>query len=295
MSTPSKPLAYGIVRGEPIADYHATDCVGHSKLEEFRDKDRGPARYYGKNIAKTIPREEPTAAMDTGNCVDALVLEKRTIFAELPETYRDEKGVEKKFTMASNACKATAAAIVAAGLIPLKSEEAAAVREMNAAVFANPTLAELFSIGEPQVTMRRNLGVFSVQVRPDWWSPNRPEGACMVDLKTAEDMSQFLKNRRAFGYDRQAALYREVARLVLADAAGTNIDEIPAPAWFFAVVFKTPPIQAVCFQISDEDMAAATDEVVDDLRMIKRAYETEEWPGVPAGVVTLPKLWRSRE
>jgi len=291
MST--QPQAYGIIRGEPIAQYHATDCVGHSKLETFRDKDRGPARYHGLHIAKTIERGEPTKAMDLGNCTDALVLEKRTIFAPLPPTYRDDKGVEKKFTMASNACKAVAASIEARGLIPLSMDDAAKVHQMNAAVFANPTLAELFSQGEPQVTMRRNLGVFSAQVRPDWWSPNRPAGACMVDLKTAEDMSTFLSNRRAFGYDRQAALYREVARLVLADAAGVSVDEIAAPAWFFAVVFKDDPIQAVCFQISDEDMALATDEVVDDLRMIKRAYETGEWPGVPAGVVTLPKLWRS--
>lgn len=290
---PVPPSIYGIVRGEPIAQYHATPCVGHSKLETFRDKDRGPARYHGLYLAKTIVRDEPTDAMAIGNCVDALVLEKRTIFAELPATYRDEKGVEKKFTMASNACKATAAAIEAAGLIPLKADEAATVRAMRDAVFANPTLAELFSEGEAQVTMRRNLGAFSVQVRPDWWSPNRAAGAAMVDLKSAEDMAQFLKNRRAFGYDRQAALYREVARLVMADAAGVAVDEIPAPQWFFAVVFKDAPIQAACFQISDEDIAAATDEVVDDLRMIKRAYETGEWPGVPAGVTTLPKLWRA--
>ena len=289
----STPLNYGIVRGEPIAQYHASPCVGHSKLETFRDKDRGPARYHGLHIAKTIERSEPTAAMDLGNCVDALVLEKRTIFMELPQTYQNEKGETKKFTMAANQCKALVASIEARGLIALSIDDANAVRAMYNAVFANPTLAELFAQGEAQVTMRKDFGPFGVQVRPDWWSPNRAAGPCLVDLNTAEDMPTFLKNRRAFGYDRQAALYREVARLVLADAAGVSVEEIEAPAWFFAVVFKTAPIQAVCFQISDEDMTLATEEVVDDLRMIKRAYETNEWPGVPAGVVTLPKLWRA--
>lgn len=283
----------GIIRGESIADYHATDCVGHSKLEIFRDADRGPARYRGLYIDKTIPREHATAAIDLGNVVDALVLERKSIFVELPQTYQDEKGVEKKFTMASNTCKAIVDGIEARGLIPLKIDDANLAREMFNAVQANAAIKSLLSAGEPQVTMRAKLGAFSVQVRPDWWNPNGELGAYIVDLKTAEDMAAFLKNRRAFGYDRQAALYREVARLCMAEATGTPIHEVVAPAFFFAVVFKSAPVQAACFQISDEDMAIATDEVTDDLRKIKRAYESNEWPGVADGIVTLPKMWRA--
>jgi hypothetical protein len=282
----------GIIRGEPIADYHATDAVGHSKLEVFRNSDRGPARYHGQFIAKTIMRERASDAMNLGSAADALILERRTIFVELPDAYRNEKGEEKKFTMAANACKSMVADIEASGLIPLKSDDVRTVREMDAAVRSNETLRAFLFAGEPQITMRHKLGAFTVQVRPDWWNPNGPLGAYMLDLKTAEDMPAFLKNRRAFGYDRQAALYREVARLCIAEATGAEVHEVEAPAFFFAVVFKTAPIQAVCFQISDEDMALATSEVVDDLRAIKHAYETNEWPGVPSGVVTLPKLWR---
>ncbi len=286
----------GLIRGEPIAQYHSADAVGHSKLEVFRDSDRGPARFHGQYIAKTIPPRESTDAMDMGNALDALVLEKKTIFAELPSTYVDDKGAEKKFTMASNACKAMVAAIEAQSLIPLKRDEVFLVNRMRDAVFANQTAAHLLRDGEAQVTMRHRLGQFVVQVRPDWWQPdgctlthNEPY---MCDLKSAEDFDQFLSNRRAFGYDRQAALYREVSRLVLSTVTGTPIVEIAAPEFFFIVVFKTPPVQAVVFRPGAEDMRAATDESTDDLIRLKRCFEKNEWPGVPSGIVELPKIWR---
>lgn len=288
---PAIPL--GIITGEEIKTYHATDAVSHSKLETFRDPDRGHARYHGQYIAGTIPRFAGSAATEIGSAVDALVLEKRRIFDALPETYLSEKGETKPFTMAANACKAMRAAIEAQGLIPIKSADAELVTRMRDAVFVNHTAASLLTVGSPQVTMRAQLGAFAVQARPDWWCHADARGkSYIVDLKTAEDMDQFLANRRAFGYSRQAALYREVARLTLASQAGCSVEEIEAPAFYFIVVFKTPPIQAVVFRESDEEIALATEEVTDDLRRLKRCYETNTWPGVPEGINELPKIWR---
>ena len=128
---------YGVIHGEPIEEYHANAAWGHSKLETFRDEDRGPARAYGQFIAGTIPKREPTDAMDIGNAIDALVLERKTIFAELPSTYVNEKGEEKKFTMAANACKAMVARIEFDGLKALDRSEVALVRQMEKAVSRN--------------------------------------------------------------------------------------------------------------------------------------------------------------
>ena len=291
---------FGIIHGEPIADYHANAAWGHSKLETFRDEDRGQARAFGQFITGTIPKRESTDAMDIGNSVDALVLERKTIFAELPATYVDAKGEEKKFTMASNSCKAMVAEIeLSRGLIALNRFDCALVRQMRDAVFANPFAAALLSVGQPQTTMRHPFGAFAVQSRPDWWNhegvtlpDGEKVGAYICDLKSAEDADQFLKNRRAFGYSRQAALYREITRLVLASVGGVPVEEVKAPEFFFLVVYKTAPIECVVFKETDEEMEIATNEVVDDLRMLRRAYETGLWRGCPSGIVELPKIWR---
>lgn len=288
----------GLIRGEPIASYHATDAVGHGKLETFRDADRGPARYYGQYVAKTIPPREATDAMDIGQALDSLVLEKKTVFDALPLTYMGAESkkagaplVEKPWNMNSHTCQAIDASIRARGLIPLHADDARLVWQMRDAVMANETAAALLSAGEPQVTMRHQLGRFAVQVRPDWFCEDG-QHRYLCDLKSAEDMDQFLKNRRAYGYSRQAALYREVARLVLADMGCMPPDLVAAPDFFFIVVFKTAPIQCAVFCDSPAEMEAAKNEVVDDLRYLKRCYETNNWPGVHAGVGELPDIWR---
>jgi hypothetical protein len=293
-----------IITGESIDAYHKSGCIGHSLLETFRDSDRGPARFFGQHIAKTIPREPATSAMDIGNAIDALVLEKRTDFIEHPQIYlgpestkKDAPLTEKPWNWGANTCKAWGAAQTAK--IILHPDEAALVRQMHAAVQANPVSAALLSKGEAQLTFRYNFGPFKVQVRPDWWNREGitlPDGTTLppylVDLKSAEDMGQFLKNRRAYGYGRQAALYREVVRMVLADIGGMPIEEVAPPDFLFCVVFKTAPIECVIFRESEAEIAEATNEVIDDLRRLKKCYAENVWPGSPAGISTLPELYR---
>jgi hypothetical protein len=295
----------GAITRESIADYHATDCVGHSRLECFRDPDRGPARYHGLYIAKTIAQEPPTAAMDVGQAADALILEKRVDFIAHPPTYlgpestkKDAPLVQKPWNWNANICKDWAAQQSAK--IILSPDDAATVNAMAAAVQANPIAAALLSKGDPQLSFRYNFGPFRVQVRPDWWNKDGvalPDGTqlpnYLVDLKTAEDAAQFERNRRAHGYDRQAALYSEIVRMVLADAGGISLDEVAPIPFFFVVVYKTAPVQCVVTVLEKQDLADAIEQVADDIRRLKQCYQTGEWPGVPKGIVTLPSLdWR---
>jgi hypothetical protein len=295
----------GLIQNEPIADYHGSAAVSHTKLEVFRDPDRGPARFAGRYITKTIPAPSSSDAMDIGQAVDSLVLERRTAFAELPATYmskgkkKGDPDVEKPFTLASNTCKAIVADIESKGLIALNRFDVALVRAMFAAVFDNPTAAALLSKGVAQTTWRARFASFHLQIRPDWWNHEGvtlPGGqqipAYLCDLKSAEDMGQFLSNRRNFGYDRQAALYREVVRMVLADMAEVEVEEIPAPPFYFIVVFKNAPVQCAVLEPSAEDLEQAREEVVTDLRYLKRCYDDGKWPGVLGGVQTLPRMWR---
>lgn len=298
---------------ESIEAYHANECVGHSKLETFRDSDRGPARYHGQYIAKTIPGFQGSTATDFGSALDALVLEKKRIFKPHPLTYRGPEStkagaplIDKPWNWNANVCKdwrtSNSEFLI---LSPDGSDPDGApnVEACNFAVQQNPTAAALLSAGEAQLSFRYDFGKFKLQVRPDWWNPagitlrNGPALPHYIcDLKSAADEAQFQRNRENLGYDRQAALYSEVVRMVLADKGGIPLEDVPAIPFFFIVVYKSAPQQCVVTVLEKQDLVDATEQVIDDIRRLKAAYDTGVWPGVPSGIVTLPSLdWKRRK
>ncbi len=292
-------LPCGMIKGEDIKLYHASDSAGHTKLEVLRDPDRGPLRYFLRYVAKTLPPPAAKSHFDVGSAFDTLLLEGEQAFAERVAVLPDD------FNGRTNAGKALLEQHRAAGKIVLDGDEHRLVLAMMEAVRRNPDFVALLSAGAPQITFRTQFAKFSAQVRPDWWnhegvtlpSGGPPVGPYIVDVKTAEDLDRFLRNRVDFGYDRQAALYREVVRMVLADIAGVHTEEIPAPTWFFGAVFKTAPVDTMVFRLSDDDLGTAADEVREDLLLLKRCYERNEWPGSPRGVHMLPtpKRWKGKD
>lgn len=294
-----------------IEEYHAADCVSHSKLETFRDPDRGPARFKGQYIDRTIPGFAGSPVTDFGASVDALLLEKRRIFVAHPTTYQGKESqkanaplIDKPWNWNANACNDWAAAQPKGTHIlspdPLDPNSAPNVEACCAAVMANPIAAALLTVGEAQLTFRYDFGRFKVQVRPDWWNKDGvtlPDGtrlpSYLVDLKTAEDAAQFERNRRTLGYDRQAALYSEMVRMVLADIGGVGEEDIPPIPFFFIVVYKAAPVQCVVTVLEKQDLTDACEQVHDDIHRLKRCYESGQWPGVPSGIVTMPSLdWK---
>lgn len=304
MSDAPQPTHFGVIEGEPISDYHATDACSHSKLEVFRDEDRGPRRYLETYITKTIPRQPTTAAMEFGQALDSLLLENNPVHVIEPETYlgaesqkKDAPMVAKPWNNNATACREWHAAN--SGKIVLTAGQIRLLEAMKLAVQANPDAAALLLEGKPQVTFRAKFRWFAVQVRPDKWHADGVEistgeiaGPVIADLKTAEDLEMFLKNRKALGYDRQAALYRRVVREILADLAGVRIDEIPPPEFYFVVAYKSAPVDTQVFKLSDDDMAIADRECMEDLKYLHRCYEKGEWPGALRGITMLPAVWR---
>jgi hypothetical protein len=292
-------LPLGMLANEPIEVYHGSDSAGHTKLEVLRDPDRGPLRYFMQFVAKTLPRPEPKSHFEVGSAFDCLLLEGERAFHErvaiLPPDYNGR----------TNAGKAMMAQFRDSGKIVLDTEEHALVLAMFGAVQKNPHAVALLSAGAPQMTFRAAFRACSVQVRPDWWNhegvtlPGEPEplGPYIVDVKTAEDLDRFIRNRVDFGYDRQAALYTLIVRHVLADVAQVHVDEIPAIPFFFLVVFKTAPVDTLVFRLSDDDMGTAADEVMNDLLLLQRCSERNEWPGSPRGIHVLPtpKKWKEKD
>lgn len=307
-ATVAPPYEYpcGMIRNEPNAVYHASDSAGHTKLEVLRDPDRGPLRYFMQYVAKTLPPHAAADHFDVGSAFDTLLLEGESAFADRVVILPDD------FNGRTNAGKAMLAGARATGNIVLDQDEYKLVLTMFEAVRKNPHASALLTGGQTvnsggvaQLTFRTRFEKFTVQVRPDWWNHEGitlpgtevATGPFIVDVKTAEDLDRFLKNRVNFGYDRQAALYRQIVRMVLADIAEVHIEEIQAPAFFFVVVFKTAPVDSMVFELTPDDMGAAMDEVENDLRLLRRCYARNEWPGSPRGIHTLPtpKRWKGKD
>jgi hypothetical protein len=303
-------MRFGILTDEPIADYHAADCTSHSKLEILRDPDRGPARYYLKFIAKVWPAEGKKDHFDVGSAIDALLLEGEAAFRERFEIIPPDAPKYPTSTQrhAAKPSPETVKAVAwwnefeakTAHLTTLTVAQERNVYAMRDAALANPDFAALISKGAPQVTFRVRFRHFAIQVRPDWYNPEgvilpstgRPTGPYMLDLKSAEDFNRFEQNRREFGYNRQAATYRDVVAMTLAEIGDISTDDVPPFDWYFGTVFKDPPVDAAVFKLSHEDMSEAADEVREDLAILRTCYERNEWPACPRGIHELPRQKR---
>lgn len=317
MSGEAKIQRLGIIRGEPIGEYHSQDATSHSRLEVLRDPDRGAARYLGTYILKNIQPFTGSEATDFGSAFDSLLLEGIEVHICEPETYlgpesqkKDAAMIHKPWNNNAKICQEWYEAN--RGRIVLTAGQIRLLEAMKLAVENNPDAAVLLTPerqptperagncgGLAQITFRAKFKWFAVQCRPDMWHPQgltlstgKIDSPVIADLKTAEDMAQFEKNRKNFGYDRQAALYRRVCREILADMAGVPVSEIEPPEFFFVVVFKSAPVDSIVFKLTEEDMGIADQECMEDLKFLHARYETGEWPGSLRGVQTLPLLWR---
>ena len=208
---------------------------------------------------------------------------------------KDAPMIEKPWNWNAGACKQWAEQQTAK--IVLSPDEAARVKAMHDAVFANPMAAALLSKGSAQTSLRYDFGKFKVQARPDWRNTEGitlPGGIqlphYLCDLKSAEDDAQFQKSRRNYGYDRQNSLYTDIDRMIIAEQRGIKFDDTPHMPFFFIVVYKTAPIQCVVQVLERQDLADAHDQVFDDIRRLKECYRTGEWPGVQQGIVTMEPL-----
>ncbi|GAA4434739.1 hypothetical protein GCM10023188_26050 [Pontibacter saemangeumensis] len=83
--------------------------------------------------------------------------------------------------------------------------------DMQAALFSNPSIKQLFSNGVAEVSHYADFGGVKVKVRPDWLKPK-----AIIDLKTCDDASPegFSRAAANYGYHLQAALYADVLEFI---------------------------------------------------------------------------------
>lgn len=274
--------------GEPIANYHATDAISHSKLEVFR---RRPALYKKRFIDKTVDREE-TAALVVGNALHCAVLEPGQYahrYAIRPD------GIDRRTKDGKAQWEAFCAAHT--GKTILDSDDAKVIENMAGAIAGNPTAAALLTGGEAEVTWRARANTLPhpMQCRTDYFndagcelSEGRPYVADVKSVETldGEEFRNFSRAFVNFGYHRQCGFYLPL----LQDCGVTCWD------WFFVVVEKQEPFGCVVYRPTERAITEGIDETLTDLGNLAKAYASNTWPNMPDGVqdIDLPDWYKRR-
>ncbi len=307
-------IPLGKILGETDEEYHATPAVSKSKLDDFLYL---PAYYYGRHVAKTIPREE-SEAFDIGKGVHAYTLEGAEAYAcrfvTLPEDAPNRP--TKKQINAKKPSEETKQAIawwsdfneMNAGRTLLSATDDAVVRGCSAAVLANPTARALLAGTQSEVSWRVQAGPMTLQCRTDAFGYASAElvahmaaqGVAMqegepyaADIKTTPtlslaDLRAWTRKFVAFGYHRQGPFYQSVMKDVLG---------VYPERFFFIVVAKEAPHPCAVMLPDDEANEIGWNEVAKGLEDLRKCYATDKWPGLPDGVhrLSLPGWYAKDE
>lgn len=273
-------MTTGIILSESFADYLASDAVGSGKLEDLRPR---PLMFFKRWVERSIPPRKATDALDFGRMFHCLALEGETVFAQrytvIPSDAPDDL---RRFRNAAKPAAKTLDSIAW-----WDDFEAKAVGEhvtqasldlawkMVGAVRAKPAAVKLLARGKPEVTFRHQLSGFAVQARVDWFDAEDPAGPVLVNVKTIDSLDDFDYQYEKFNYYKGDAFYRLVAAKIL------GVD-LFVPQMLNLVVEKTEPFECSIRAPDAEALEIGTREVMADLMLLQRCFESGAWPGEPA-------------
>ena len=197
------PPAPGIYEAVPYDVYDSWDAFRSSYVSALL---RSPRHWL---YEQQHPRESDS--MTFGSMVDCLITEPGEFdgrFAVRPATYTDSRGVEKKWTLASNTCKEIDAAIQKSGKEPVNQADVERARNAAEATVVHPLIAAYRKTSAYQVCLV--------------WTDEQTGCACkarldimagtpaILDLKTTRNASReaFRRDLSFFGYHVQAGLYQ---------------------------------------------------------------------------------------
>lgn len=252
----------GIYPGVPMRKYLSTNALGASHLEWLSIS---PLRY---RHMVAVGGEDDTEATVRGTAVHTAVLEPHLF----DRTYGDDSGLlalvpEAASPRATKIYKEGRAALEAAGKVVLKADEYARVRNMAAAVLANPIAAQaLKKAPEREVTALWDRDGMLCKARGDALG----EGL-LVDLKTTKDLRGFSPwVITKLGYYRRGAWYKDgLARL------GRKVEHV-----IFIAVESEPPHDVGVFALDQAALDCGTMECDNLVALLKQCQESGEWPGM---------------
>jgi len=219
--------------------------------------------------------------------------------AVTPATYTDAKGVAKKWTYQSEACKEWRNMQRRAGLIVLSRDAYETAVGCVRAIMEHPTAERYLRHGLSEVSIFRRFGTpfgeILLRSRPD----HIPPGNCLIDIKTVKDAggaepSAFLREIEQRDYDMQAAMYLD---------AWNTLPEDQRPDWWepkkvfvFIVVEKVWPHLVSLVYCEPTGIEIGRREYTDRAYIVAEACHSGHWPDYtekPVGVH--PSKWRLRE
>ena len=219
----------------PADDYHAAtkanEYTTSHRLQLFR---RCPALYF-KHISGEIV-EADTAAFTFGRATHTLVIEGPDKF-DAEYVVADGPVNPKTNAPYGKTTKAYLDWAAQQTRPVIGSEDHALLLKMRDAVFGHDKAREIFAAGFPEATMRTTWLDEPVQIRADWYDPERN---LIADLKTCADVARFQYDVRDFGYVHQLAFYAQVA---------AKVSGKPLPECWLVAVEKREPFRVACFVI----------------------------------------------
>lgn len=268
----------GLVLDMPFDEYLAVDAFSNSDMKLLA---RSP--WHWKNRVPVV-QTRPMLRGSLAHCVqlEPHALDDRYVFvpAGAPKRPTEAQWNAKKSTEDSMAAKEWWSAFNddVAGREIVTAEEFAITKMQLQALAAEPTIAELLSIGNSEVSVfwiDQATGVYC-KARPDHvyaWDAN---SVTLLDLKaTADDTpSGFGRAVARLGYHRQRAHY--IAGFEA--ATGRLVRE-----FVFAAVSSAPPVLAVPYLLPDDYAEQGSDEVRELIELYARCVATNIWPSYGSG------------
>lgn len=290
------------IRDLPIAEYHASDYVSHSKLQTFAE--HGPLAYYARHLANQW-QPKVTDAMRFGQAFETFVQRPD----EFARTYKEHVDVEgkaddallseaqalgvlsedgKPFTRRHAANTVHLSLMRARGEHVMTRAEMVRIERMAEAFSRNADAQAVIRGMEQQVTVRGTFAVLlGLQARPDWIDASDFGSGASVDLKVTgkwgrhdSDGADLVRALIANGADTQAAFLECTAasradRYVIACE-----DDFP---WRCTVVDM------------HELVEAAFPWVCRQLERLASCYRRDEWPACETKMVAKVPAWLARK
>ena len=254
----------------PAADYHRKELgvVSASILRKLTE--RTPAHY---RAWIDEAEESETPALAFGRAYHCRVLE--------PELFAATYVVAPDFgdmRSGTNRAKRDAWLVDRPGVTLLSRADADLIEAMHAALMRDPEIAELFSEGDSEVTLRWTDEATGLpcKARADRWNRRR---RLMADLKTTHDASEHGFGRAVvkYGYDVTCAHYSEGAK-----ALGEPVEK-----YVIVAQEKRAPYLAALYELDAAAEARGYEIRQRGMDLMASCLSSSAWPGYPRGIQPL--------
>lgn len=260
-SKSNRPIGH-ILRGLSWADYRALPDLNFSTLKLLNKS----AKQFKHGGAKENDN------MRLGEAAHCAVLEPAK-FASTFAVWRERDADGDSKARRGNAWDKLVAANPERTIITEDQETEALCYQL--AVSSDREAMKYLALGDPEVTLRWQLGARMFKGRVDWLT-DLDNGPVLVGLKTCADIGGNFFERQATRmlYGMQWALYADGYEAI----TGIRPSEVVE-----IVVEKQAPYDVVVYEIGNEELAIGRKQYLELLAKLDECEQTQKWPGVGGG------------